>query len=244
MSRPILFEVIATSVDDAVAAVAGGADRLEVVTDMAADGLSVAPEEFARIRAAVPVPLRVMVRQRDGFAAGDLDALRHRAERLRAEGADEFVLGFLDAAGAADLPALRAVLEVLGGCRWTFHRALDGCADRSALRRAVAGLPGLDTFLTAGSPAGVDSGRRVLAEEAARHAAGEPGHAPRVLVGGGLRREHLPELVAAGLDAFHVGGAVRHAGWDSPVDPAAVRSWREELDGLRTAAMAGAPDRG
>jgi copper homeostasis protein len=225
MSRPI-FEVIATTAEDAVAAVAGGADRLELVTGMHADGLTPSLEEFARIRAAVEVPLRVMLRIRDGFTPGDLDELRTRAERLRAEGADQFVLGFLTPSGEVDLPAVRAVLDAVPGCRWTFHRALDHAADRRAAREAVAGLPGLDTFLTAGSAAGVDSGLEVLVEEAA---SGDPG-GRLLLVGGGLRADHLPGLRAAGLEGFHVGGAVRFAGWESPVDPGRVRAWRDLID--------------
>jgi copper homeostasis protein len=223
MSRPI-FEVIATSVQDAVAAVAGGADRLELVTDMHADGLTPAVETFALIRASVDVPLRVMLRIRDGFTPGDLDELRARAERLRAEGADEFVLGFLTATGEVDLPAVRAVLDAIPGCYWTFHRALDHAADRQAARAAVAGLPGLDTFLTAGSAAGVRTGLDTLVAEAA---ADSP---QQLMVGGGLRSEHLPALRAAGLSAFHVGGAVRPAGWESPVEAARVRRWRDLVD--------------
>ncbi|MFJ6217017.1 copper homeostasis protein CutC [Streptomyces sp. NPDC092296] len=223
MSRPI-FEVIATSAQDAVAAVAGGADRLELVTDMHADGLTVPVETFARIRAAVEVPLRVMLRIQDGFAPGDLDELRTRAERLRAEGAEEFVLGFLTAAGAVDLPAIRAVLAAVPGCRWTFHRALDHAADRAAARAAVSGLPGLDTFLTAGSAAGVSAGLDVLAAEAGTASD------QQLLVGGGLRADHIRDLRAAGLAAFHVGGAVRTAGWESPVDADRVRVWRDLID--------------
>ncbi|MEY9948741.1 copper homeostasis protein [Kitasatospora sp. GAS1066B] len=223
MSRPI-FEVIALTAQDAKAAQAGGADRLELVTDMAADGLTPAVADFAAIRAAVDLPLRVMLRIRSGFGSGDLDELRGRATELRAEGAEEFVLGFLDADGNVDLPAVRAVAEAVAGCRWTFHRAIDHSADRCALRAAVAELPGLDTFLTSGAAAGVAAGREVLTGELAK--AGEPGYRPRILIGGGLRAEHLPELVAEGFDAFHVGGAVRVAGWDSPVDAAKVAEWR------------------
>ncbi|MEU1006522.1 hypothetical protein ABZ375_39290, partial [Streptomyces tibetensis] len=40
MSKRAVLEVIALGVEDAVAAQAGGADRLELVTDMAADGLA------------------------------------------------------------------------------------------------------------------------------------------------------------------------------------------------------------
>ncbi|MER7752693.1 copper homeostasis protein CutC [Kitasatospora sp. NPDC097643] len=228
MSRPI-FEVIALTPQDARAAESGGADRLELVTDMAADGLTPSVEEFARIRAAVRLPLRVMLRIRDGFAPGDLDELCARAAALRAEGAEEFVLGFLDTDGAVDLAATTVVAEAVAGCRWTFHRAIDHSTDRAALRAAVGALPGLDTFLTSGDAAGVGAGREVLAAELARR--GEPGYDQRILIGGGLRAEHLKGLRAEGFDAFHVGGAVRAGGWQTPVDAAKVAEWRALIDG-------------
>ncbi|MFI6338333.1 copper homeostasis protein CutC [Streptomyces sp. NPDC050535] len=223
-----VLEVIALGVEDAVAAEAGGADRLELVTDMAADGLTPAVETFAGIRAAVDVSLRVMLRLADGFAAGDTDALVRVAGELRTAGADEFVLGFLDEHGGLDLAAVERIVAELDGCRWTFHRAIDRAADRDALRKQLAELPGLDAYLTAGSPAGVDDGMPTLLAEAARR--GEPGYEPRVMVGGGLRLDHVPRLRAAGIDAFHIGGAARPIGWTGPVSTRSVREWRTALD--------------
>ena len=235
MSRPIL-EVIALTAYDALAAQAGGADRLELVTDMAADGLTPSRDTFARIREAVALPLRVMLRASDGFSSGDeaaLDGLLGRARQLRAAGAEEFVLGFLDEAGRADLRAVDALTEVIAGCRWTFHRAIDRAADRDGLRKQLTARPGLDAYLTAGSPHGVDDGLEVLCAEAGRAAAGDPGYEPQIMVGGGLRLDHVPALAAAGVTAFHIGGAARPAGWAGPVDASAVRTWREKLDSPR-----------
>ncbi|MEV0932035.1 copper homeostasis protein CutC [Streptomyces phaeochromogenes] len=228
MSERAVLEVIALGVEDAVAAEAGGADRLELVTDMAADGLTPPVGTFAEIRAAVGISLRVMLRLADGFEAGDVRELLRAARELRAAGADEFVLGFLDETGEPDLPALEAVLAELDGCRWTFHRAIDRAADRDALRKSLADLPGLDAYLTAGSAEGVDEGLATLLAEAAR--SGEQGYEPRLLVGGGLRLDHLPRLRAAGVDAFHIGGAARPGGWNGPVSAEAVREWRTALD--------------
>ncbi|WP_407565656.1 copper homeostasis protein CutC [Streptomyces sp. 184] len=231
MSRPMLLEVIALNAADAAAAEAGGADRLELVTDMAADGLTPTRETVAAVRAAVEIPVRVMLRAEDGFAAGDVEALAARARVLRAEGAEEFVLGFLDEAGGPDLAAVGRLLEEVGdGCRWTFHRAIDRAADRDKLRKQLAGLPGLDTYLTAGSARGVADGLAVLVAEAARATAGQPGYEARIMAGGGLTTAHVPRLRAAGLDAFHVGGAVRPAGWSGPVSPESVAEWRRLLD--------------
>ncbi|MGH4029569.1 copper homeostasis protein CutC [Actinomycetota bacterium Odt1-20B] len=228
MSERAVLEVIALDAEDAVAAQAGGADRLELVTDMAADGLTPSRETFAAIRASVDISLRVMLRLADGFAAGDVAELVRRARELRAEGADEFVLGFLTETGEADLAAVEALVGALDGCRWTFHRAIDRAADRDALRKQLADLPGLDTYLTAGSAAGVDDGLPTLLAEAGRR--GEPGYEQQMLIGGGLRLGHLPGLRAAGVDAFHIGGAARPAGWAAPVSAEAVREWRDALD--------------
>ncbi|GAA3864715.1 copper homeostasis protein CutC [Streptomyces lacrimifluminis] len=229
MSRRAVLEVIALGVEDAVAARAGGADRLELVTDMAADGLTPTVAAFAGIRDAVDIPLRVMLRLADGFGAGDVDRLAGVAGELRGAGAEEFVLGFLGADGGVDLAAVERVVGEIEGCRWTFHRAIDHAVDRDALRKQLDGLPGLDTYLTAGSAAGVDDGLPTLLAEAAR--GGEPGYEQRLLVGGGLRLEHVPRLRAVGVDAFHIGGAARPEGWGRPVSVGAVAEWRGVLDG-------------
>ncbi|GAB2870906.1 copper homeostasis protein CutC [Streptomyces deserti] len=231
MSKRAVLEVIALDVEDAVAAQEGGADRLELVTDMAADGLTPSAGTVAGIRGAVDLSLRVMLRMADGFAAGgpgDVDRLVGAVGELREAGAEEFVLGFLDADGGVDLGAVERVVGALGGCRWTFHRAIDRAADRDALRKQLDGLPGLDTYLTAGAAGGVDDGLPTLLAEAGRR--GEPGYEQQLLVGGGLRLDHVPVLRAAGVDAFHIGGAARPGGWAGPVSAGAVAEWRAVLD--------------
>jgi copper homeostasis protein len=215
--QPIL-EVIALDAVDARAAQEGGADRIELVTAMARDGLTPDLETFVQVRAATDLPVRVMLRDCDGFGAGSAGDLRARASALRAAGADEFVLGFLDDSGAVAVPDL----TVLDGCSWTFHRALDHARDRAAAWGTIRTLPGVDFVLTAGSPDGVSAGLEVLLAEAS--AGG-----PRIMAGGGLRPEHVAPLRAAGIDAFHVGAGVRRRGWDTPVDAALVREWRSTL---------------
>ncbi|MEU9351717.1 copper homeostasis protein CutC [Streptomyces griseoloalbus] len=227
MSKRAVLEVIALDVEDAVAAQAGGADRLELVTDMAADGLTPSAATVAGIRAAVDIPVRVMVRLADGFAAGDVDRLVGAACAMREAGAEEFVLGFLDADGCVDMGAVERVAGVLEGCRWTFHRAIDRAVDRDALRKQLDGLPGLDTYLTAGAAEGVDEGLPTLIAEAGRR--GEPGYEQQLLVGGGLQLEHVPVLRDAGIDGFHIGGAARPRGWGGPVSAGAVAKWRRVL---------------
>lgn len=227
-----LLEVIALDAPDARAAVAGGADRLELVSSMEFSGFNPPVAQFEAIRTAVDVPLRVMVRLRDGFLAGGaqaLDVLTASVQELRAAGADEFVLGWLDEDGAVDTAAVQAVLGALGGAPWTFHKAIDAATDRAAVFAAIRGLPGLDTVLTSGGPFPAAKGADVLAAEAAREAAlGESGL--RILVGGGLKLDDVPTLRAAGLHEFHIGTAARTgASWVGPIEPGLVEAWRVAL---------------
>jgi copper homeostasis protein len=217
--QPIL-EVIALDAVDARAAQEGGADRIELVTAMAHDGLTPDLETFLQVKAATDLPVRVMLRDCDGFGVGLGSDLWARATALREAGAEEFVLGFLDGSGAVSVPPP----GVLDGCSWTFHRALDHSADRAAAWGVIRTLAGVDFVLTAGSPDGVGAGLDVLRAEAFSAGAG-----PRIMAGGGLKPEHVAPLRAAGVDAFHVGSGVRRRGWDSPVDATLVGEWRAML---------------
>ena len=87
MSKRALLEVIALDVEDAVAAQAGGADRLELVTDMAADGLTPTVATVTGIRGAVDIPVRAMLRLSDGFGAGEVARVVRAARELRDAGA-------------------------------------------------------------------------------------------------------------------------------------------------------------
>lgn len=221
-----LLEVIALSADDARAAQDGGADRLEMVADMAADGLTPDPHVVAEARRATTLPIRVMLRANAGFrtTGRELSRLLEAARRLRDCGADGFVLGFLDPFGQPDLGATGKLAAAAGPLPWTFHRAIDHAADPAAAWRALRAMHGgPDTVLTAGSPRGVDAGLGTLV----RRAAEGPAAASVIMAGGGLRRRHIAPLAAAGVTAFHVGTAVRADGsWDNPVDPDLVAEWR------------------
>lgn len=213
-----LLEVIALTPADAEAAQDGGADRLEVVSDMAADGLSPTPETVAAIRSACDLSIRAMVRTTADFSCHDQAAIIRRATDLVEAGADGLVMGFL-AVGKLDAGPMRAVWEAVGR-PWTCHRAVDHADDYGQAIAEATSMPGVDQILTAGSARGLGVGL----ESVAANAAVGP-----LMAGGGLAREHVARLREAGVTAFHIGSAARPS-WDSPVDPGRVAAWRAALD--------------
>jgi copper homeostasis protein CutC len=213
-----MLEVIALSVADAVAAERGGADRLEIVADMASDGLTPDPEVFAEIRAAVTIPIRPMLRANAGFTThqSELDRLRCKAEALAEAGADGFVFGFLHG-DRVDLSASCTLATAVAPLPWTFHRAVDHAAGGWD---DVHHLPRLDQILTSGSTTWVADGVATLLARARDDAR-------LILAGGGLTRAEIPALRAGGVTGFHVGSAVRAGrSWDAPVDPELVEAWK------------------
>ncbi len=233
--RPLL-EVIALGPGDASGAAEGGADRLEVVADMDADGLTPTLDAVRDLKRACDLPLRVMLRSNDGFSTSgsELARLKIAAHQLAAAGADSFVLGFLGLNAEVDVEATIALADELDGMPWTFHRAIDHTLDHEAAWDVVPGLPGLDAILTAGSPRGVASGL----DELCSRAAGDATAARLIMAGGGLEADHVPWLARAGVRQFHVGSRVRPGGsWKAYVDAALVRSWRILIDDAVAAAL-------
>jgi copper homeostasis protein len=224
-----LLEVIALHPADAEAAEAGGADRLELVGTMEHGGLSCETATVSAVTRATSLPVRVMLRLREGFSTtgGELARLVGLAGDYLAAGAEGVVFGFLNGDLDVDVPVCEAVVDGLGGAPWTFHRALDHALDHDRAWRNLRELDGLDTVLTAGSSLGVAHGLDELTRRAA-----DPVAARLLMAGGGLEAEHVPWLVRAGVRAFHVGSSVRpDRSWEKAyVDAGYVRSWRLLVD--------------
>lgn len=228
--RPRL-EVIALGPADAAGAAEGGADQLEIVTDIATGGLTPAVVTVRDIKRACDLPVRVMLRVNDGFgtSGSELSRLMGAAHQLYAAGADGFVLGFLNPAVEIDTDATMALAAELSDAPWTFHRAIDQTLDHDRAWATVQQFPGLDTVLTAGSPRGVGSGLDILCARAGT----SPAAAEIMMAGGGLAPDHVPWLARAGVRRFHIGSAARPGrSWKAYVDAGLVRSWRRLLDSV------------
>lgn len=200
------LEIIATSLEDAVEAWRGGAHRLEIVRDLARDGFTPPIELVRRIQQEVPLPLRVMVRESDGFSCTSDDERRTLADQaaaFAALGVDGIVVGWTRL-GCIDEDMLGAVLGAAPTVRATFHRAFDSLPDPEATLRVLKDYPQIDRVLTSGGP-GTWTARCDTLTRYGRWAA------PHlvVLAGGGVDPDALPILVQSGVPEVHVGRAAR-----------------------------------
>ncbi|GAB3818751.1 copper homeostasis protein CutC [Tessaracoccus terricola] len=223
-----LLEVIALHAADAERAEAGGADRIELLGTMDHDGLSPEPRTVEKVRRATSIHIRPMVRLREGFRTdgGEVVRLKGLVESYLDSGADGVVFGFLDGHNHVDV---EVVTELAGEADWpwTFHRAVDHCLNLERAWATLLELPRLDQVLTAGSARGVEQGL----DELIRRAGADERVARLVMAGGGLRPEHVPWLVRAGVRAFHIGSSARPGGsFKAYVDSDLVQTWRDLVD--------------
>src|SRR5215510_9990539 len=121
----LLLEVIVCTVADAIEAEKGGADRLEVISHFERGGLTPAMELVRAIQSAVRLPLRVMLRESDGYqvaSVGEVERLCSTARELAALRVDGVVLGFLHD-GKIDIELTRRILESATTLNATSHHA-------------------------------------------------------------------------------------------------------------------------
>lgn len=218
---PLLLEVIVSSVEDARAAAAGGAGRLEIVRDIGCGGLTPPIALVREIAAGTTLPLRVMVRENAGYemGAGELDSLRRAAREFARLGVDGIVVGFA-ACGELRVDDAVKVLEAAPDVRATFHRAFDSLLDPLGAIDRLASVRQIDRILTSGGSGSAEQRAERIAAYSAR-----AGGRLTIIAGSDVDDEVLAVLARMGcVREVHVGRAAREAGQrDAPVSEARVR---------------------
>jgi copper homeostasis protein len=240
--RGALLEVVVVDPRDVAGADEGGADRLQVVAGGASGEMSPETALVSSVCKESNVPVRAVLRLNEQLSTtgGELTRLVGLAEDYLSMGAEGVVFGFLDDDLEIDVEVCAHLADKLSGVPWTFHRAIDSALSIDRAWRQVRRLPGIDAVRSAGSPQGMGTGFDDLVDLAGS----DPAVASLLLAGGGLRSEHVPWLVRAGVRQFHVGSGARPGGsWTKAyVDAGHVRSWRMLLDDAVDRAQGAAQD--
>lgn len=214
---------------DVAGAQEGGADRLCLVAGGPEGSRSPEPALVGDVRRETDLPVRVALRLNDGHttSGGEFERLAGLAEDYLSRGAEGVVFGFLDADLEIDVETCAALAGRLPGVPWTFGPAFDDTLEPRRSWRRAQRLPGLDSVRSAGSPQGLDVGF----DELLATVQADRGVADLLLAGGGLRAEHVPWLVRAGVRQFRLGPQARPGGSAKAyVDAAHVRAFRLLLD--------------
>ncbi|MFY9938693.1 MAG: copper homeostasis protein CutC [Silvibacterium sp.] len=242
-----VLEICVDSVESAIAAERGGAQRVELCSDLLEGGIAPSPGLLELVRRRVRIDIFVMIRPRGGdfcYAAEEFAVMKADIRYAKRLGADGVVVGILDADGFVDVQRTRELVELARPLPVTFHRAIDVSADLAdSLERVIAS--GAQRVLTSGGKRRAVDGMQDISDAIRR----TRGHIS-IMAGGGLNPENI-RMVAEGTGAaeYHASlntstpSPVRHRsnslflGTDMERDYSRyvvreedVRALREELD--------------
>lgn len=202
-------EVVASTVEDVLAAAAGGANRVEFCVHLPSGGLTPgrtlveAGFEVARDKG---LGFRVLVRPREGdfvYSEAERKAIVAEAEACLALGVDRVVTGALDASGLIDMGLLSELDAAVGLDQVVFHRAFDEASDHALARQQLLDS-GIRAVLTSGGKATATEGVDGIRESVASGLT--------VVAGAGVQPGHVSTLLAAGVEAVHASCRVPFSG--------------------------------
>jgi copper homeostasis protein len=236
------LEICADSVESAIAAARGGADRIELCSALSEGGITPSAGLISAVRAAVGMDIFVMIRPRGGdfvYSELELNVMRRDIADARSFGANGVVLGVLTSDRTVDRTRTQQLVEVARPLRVTFHRAFDVCRDKDrALEDLIA--CGVDHILTSGGESDAMHGISTIARMHEK-----AGGRIRIMAGGGIRITNARELaLRTGVRDFHTSMGVKvecpayEDGVEFDFHPAAFSRWlvrEEDVRALKTA---------
>ena len=160
------LEICVDSVDSAIAAQKGGADRIELCGNLVVGGTTPSSILFSEIKKKVDIPVRVLIRPRFGdfcYSENEFSIISGEITMYRNLGADAVVVGCLCKDGGVNLEQMQQIVKAAGSMQLTFHRAFDVCKDPYIALEQIKQL-GIGTVLTSGQKNCFQDGKELLRE--------------------------------------------------------------------------------
>lgn len=224
-----MLEVIVTTVEDAIIAESGGADRLELCVSLDEGGVTPSLGKIKNVIHAVDIPVYVMLRPHGNsfsYTEEDFSVMVDDLRVIQLFGAKGVVLGGLTRHQQVDKTLLNDLLPQCQGLDVTFHRAFDEVDDQFLALKEIQLFPQINRILTSGGLGkAVDHLEQLqkLIEQAKEMNV-------TIVVGSGVSPENTAQLLEIGVTELHVGSGVRfNQSFHSPINIEAIRAIKKAM---------------
>lgn len=206
MSNPCILECCVDSVESAIHAANGGADRLELCANLIIGGTTPDVALVKEIRKYTDIRIHALIRPRFGdfcYSEYEVSVMKEQIRILKQAGVEGVVIGVLDEDGHLNVTVMQELIAEAQGLSVTLHRAFDMCCNPiEAMEEAIR--LGIDTILTSGQKQTAWEGRELLAE-LQKCADGRI----VIMAGAGIGAETIEKLMpVTGITSYHMSGKV------------------------------------
>ena len=198
-----LLEITVQSLQAATAAQRAGANRIELCANLHEGGTTPSLQLMQQVRAALRIPIHVMIRPRPGnyaYSSSEFAEMKSQISAALSANMDGVVFGILLENFTIDIERTRELIQLAHPLNVTFHRAFDVATNfEQALEDVIAASA--SRILTSGGAPTASAGTTMLANLIA--AAGQ-----RIIVMpcAGIRADNVESLYRATRAAeFHAG---------------------------------------
>jgi copper homeostasis protein len=214
----MVLEICVDSVESAVAAQSGGAQRVELCSSLIEGGVTPSSGLIGAVRECLSISVVTIVRPRGGdffYSGEEFAVMKKDIAAARNQGANGVALGVLLRDGQVDIERTRELVELARPMEVTFHRAIDWAPQmEEALEQVIEA--GADRILTSGGAQTAMLGVHRIARMVAK-----ANRRIGVMVCGTVRKENIGEI-ARRTNAFEFHASLRKPA-SSPV------SYRNEM---------------
>ncbi|QHT69056.1 copper homeostasis protein CutC [Rhodocytophaga rosea] len=210
MKKKITIEVVIDSVQSAIAAQKGGADRVELCGNLFEGGTTPSAGCIEVTRKNIQIGLFVMIRPRGGdfcYSEPEFEQMQKDIELCKTLKVDGVVFGILTPDGQVDKERTAQLAELAQPLQVTFHRAFDMAKDPFQALEDIITLKKVSRILTSGLEASAYEGADLIAELIKR-----ANNRISIMPGAGITERNITKIRnITGAIEFHVSGRIKVA---------------------------------
>jgi len=202
----MIVEICANSFESAKAAQEGGADRIELCSELSVGGITPSFGLIEEVLSKLTIPIYVLIRPRSGnftYSESEMDVMLKDIRQFRKMGVSGIVSGALTSENDIDIEITKHLLVASKEMDFTFHRAFDWTRDPKKSLKLLQQIE-VKRILTSGQQPTAFQGLKLLKELQLLS-----DRTIEIMPGGGINLENVMAFKDANFSSVHLSATVK-----------------------------------